>query len=428
MASSPPQDFDLIKAAEALLAGAKKLPAVSFSYSSPTTTETDAMRRQIAMTAKKIASEVAPAIDVVKSDWPVLADAAAWNIFMEWKVFDHIPLPNINPNGISFADLSKAVNAQESLIARIAGLLIATGKLRSVVGHPENVTHSRISPLYRSSHPASALAAVAFGNGMRPYAQWASYFAQYGRREPTSVNHTPFSFSWGHPDLSPWEIKALYPEYGSNFARSMKSRQIVGGDMKLTGPEALYDFSWVGQEAGKRKGEKVVVDVGGGLGQLLRDVVSSVEGVDANQCVLQDRSEVIDEAREAAAAGDEVMKDVVMMEHDFHTEQPVKGATVYLLRRILLDYPDEMATGILRRLAEAIPEDNHKARVIIMEERLLEMPTPMNRIVDMVMLNIGGKLRNEKTFGEIASAAGLKLAGYYAREGDQTCVVECARA
>lgn len=99
-----------------------------------------------------------------------------------------------------------------------------------------------------------------------------------------------------------------------------------------------------------------------------------------------------------------------------------------MLRRILLDYSDYRAIGILRRLAEALPADNPKARVIIIEERLLETPTPHNSLVDMAMLNLGGKLRNEAKFREIASAAGLKVVGYFVREGDPKCVVECAKA
>lgn len=101
---------------------------------------------------------------------------------------------------------------------------------------------------------------------------------------------------------------------------------------------------------------------------------------------------------------------------------------MYLLRRILLDYPDELAVRILRRLADALPADDPKARIIIMEERLLETPTPLNCIVDLVMLNIGGKLRNEAMFGELAAAAGLRMVGFYASKSDATCVVECAKA
>jgi len=210
-------------------------------------------------------------------------------------------------------------------------MLIAVGKLLPGP-QPGHVRHSRVSPFYMSSNPARDITAVAVGNGFKAYARWPEYFARYGRREPPSVTHTPFSFAWGHPELPPWEVKALFPEYAASFARSMKSRQIVGGDMKLVGSEALYDMSWLGEEARRRAAggdddsAVVAVDVGGGLGQLLRDIVASVPGIAPGQCVLQDRKEVIEEAAAAAtAAGDGVIREARLMEHDFHTEQPVKG-------------------------------------------------------------------------------------------------------
>ncbi|KAK4153449.1 Demethylsterigmatocystin 6-O-methyltransferase [Chaetomidium leptoderma] len=427
MASS--SAFNLVQAAEALLERAKKLAAVT----NPGDDGNElALRRSIAQTAKKIAFETAPKIDVVKADWIVIAEVAAWNIFIDWKAFDHIPLQG----HISIPDLARALNAQESLVARISALLLATGKLLPGP-YPHTLSHSRISPLYLTTNPVSALCTVAIGNGMKPYAHWPEYFRAHGRREPAGQTDTPFGFGWGHPELPPWEVKALYPDYARCFARSMRSRQMVGGDTVVVGEGALYDLSWVGREAAAEGGDEdeeggggggggvVVVDVGGGLGQLLKDVLRDVEGVRPGQCVLQDRREVIEEAR---AVGGGELDGVVMMEHDFHEEQPVKGALVYLVRRILLDYSDTLAAGILRRLAEALPADNPKARVIIMEERVLDVPTPQNCIVDLVMLNLGGKLRNEAMFRDLAAAAGLEVVGYYARDTDSMCVVECARA
>ncbi|KAK0648183.1 S-adenosyl-L-methionine-dependent methyltransferase [Cercophora newfieldiana] len=357
---------------------------------------------------------------MVNLEWLMMTDIATWRLFMEWKAFDHIPVGG----SVAISDLAQALGAQESLVARLANFLVATGRLRSgeIPGH---IRHSRVSPLYMSSHPVSDLNAVAIGNGFKSWLSWPEYFERYGRREAPDVTHTPFSFAWGHPELPPWEVKALYPEYAAQFARTMKSRQIVGGDMKLTGPAALYDFSWLAEEAkGRGANEPVVVDVGGGLGQLLRDLLAAVPGVSGRQCILQDRKEVLEEA---AAVGDAVLDDVVMMEHDFHTKQPVRGASVYLVRRILLDYPDALATGILKQLADALPADNPRARVIIMEEQLLTPPTPHNRSVDMMMLSIGGKLRDEKAMRSVAAQAGLSIK-YHARPGDPTCVVECWRA
>lgn len=107
----------------------------------------------------------------------------------------------------------------------------------------------------------------------------------------------------------------------------MRAREMAGGNTVVVGPGALYDMAWVGVEAAAEaaRGDgvsvaPVVVDVGGGLGQLVREVVREVEGLGAGQCVLQDRREVIEEAR-----GGEGLEGVVMMAHDFHEEQPVKG-------------------------------------------------------------------------------------------------------
>ncbi|KAJ4288350.1 hypothetical protein N0V88_007388 [Collariella sp. IMI 366227] len=294
---APNAKFDLVAAAEFLLEQAQMLTLVA-----KTGPEGDelALRRRIAQLAKKIAFETAPPIDVVKSDWVVLANVAAWNLFIDWKAFDYIPLDGY----ISIADLARAINAQESLVG-------------TPLLHPPPLPHL---PLYLTTNPISALATVAVGNGMKPYAHWPAYFRKYGRH----------------------------------------------------------------------------------------------------------RKEVVNEAREKARENG--LEGVLMMEHDFHEEQPVKGALVYLLRRVLLDYSDSLATNILRRLADALPADNPRARVIIMEERLLDIPTPQNCIVDLVMLNLGGKLRNSAMFEDIAGRAGLKVVGYHTRDGDPSCVVECAKA
>src|SRR5689334_4641031 len=62
--------FDLVQAAEALLKSAKKLAAVTNPGDDGNNLD---LRRRIAQTAKKIAFETAPKIDVVKSDWIVVS-------------------------------------------------------------------------------------------------------------------------------------------------------------------------------------------------------------------------------------------------------------------------------------------------------------------------------------------------------------------
>lgn len=68
MASS--HGFDLVKAAEALLENAKTLAAATKPGEDDNELE---LRRSIARTAKKIAFETAPKIEVVKADWIVVS-------------------------------------------------------------------------------------------------------------------------------------------------------------------------------------------------------------------------------------------------------------------------------------------------------------------------------------------------------------------
>jgi hypothetical protein len=62
--------FDLVAAAEKLLAQAKMLAAVRDSSE---VANEEALRRSIAETARKIALETAPPLDIVKSDWFVVS-------------------------------------------------------------------------------------------------------------------------------------------------------------------------------------------------------------------------------------------------------------------------------------------------------------------------------------------------------------------
>jgi len=103
------------------------------------------------------------------------------------------------------------------------------------------------------------------------------------------------------------------------------------------------------------------------------------------------------------------------------------GALVYILRRILHNWDDEACVTILSHLAEALP-DNPKARVILAEPRRKCPPDPFNAIVDTVMLNIGGKVRNEILLAPIVNAAGLKIVGAHYEADDEGHVIECAKA
>lgn len=95
-----------------------------------------------------------------------------------------------------------------------------------------------------------------------------------------------------------------------------------------------------------------------------------------------------------------------------------------MLRRVLNDWPDTNVTTILSHLAKALPDDA-RARVLIVEPKKISPPKPQNAIVDLVMLNIGGKLRDRDLLEPLVVAAGMKIVAYH--EDEETHAVECAK-
>ncbi|KAK7941622.1 uncharacterized protein PG986_014009 [Apiospora aurea] len=84
-------------------------------------------------------------------------------------------------------------------------------------------------------------------------------------------------------------------------------------------------------------------------------------------------------------------------------EQPTKGAL------------------ILRNVRAACTADSS---VLIAEYLRPEQPSAYTSTVDMFILNIGGKVRSEKAFGELAAKAGLKITSVARHATTESAVVE----
>ena len=102
-----------------------------------------------------------------------------------------------------------------------------------------------------------------------------------------------------------------------------------------------YDFASLG--AG------TIVDVGGSHGQVS---IALADKYPELKCVVQDLPDTI---KGLEGKVPEHLKGRVQgMEYDFLTEQPVKGADVYLFRWILHDWSDKYCVTILKSLVPAL--------------------------------------------------------------------------
>lgn len=198
-------------------------------------------------------------------------------------------------------------------------MLVATGRLTHA--GPGLVSHSKFSPMFKADNHAGNLFRVMFEHGLRGYTHWNDYFSDYGNREPTHATHNPFTYSWGHPDLSVWAILEQDPEKQRVFDAGMGSENSIS--QRYGGPTEIFNFGWVAEAAATAKGA-LLVDVGGNRGKTVQAILEAVPGIPRERCIVQDLPEVIDGA---IKDGNLDLRGIQMIGHNFNKEQPVKGMT-----------------------------------------------------------------------------------------------------
>lgn len=151
-----------------------------------------------------------------------MGEVAALNQFMVWELFDLIP----HEGAISYLDLAQHIHADVALVdettdpkshdrktdnlARLGGMLVSTGRLvQPSSGH---VAHSSTSHLFKSDSPPGNWLRFLFDHGLRGYTHWQDYSAENNNREPATVTHNPFTFSWGHPSKTVWDVVDMAEE------------------------------------------------------------------------------------------------------------------------------------------------------------------------------------------------------------------------
>jgi SAM-dependent methyltransferase len=158
---------------------------------------------------------------------------------------------------------------------------------------------------------------------------------------------------------------------------------------------------------------RVVVDVGGGTGMLLAEILRSQPHI---RGVLVDLPRVVERSTSVfAAAG--VADRVTTVGQSFFEPLPA-GADIYLLKSVLSDWADEEARSLLRRCADA---SRPSGRVV-----LLNGVTPHERASPelLMMVLVGGKDRTLSQFRDLAREAGLEVRTA-ARQTSGRFIVEC---
>jgi hypothetical protein len=143
---------------------------------------------------------------------------------------------------------------------------------------------------------------------------------------------------------------AKFPGRPEQFARAMSLFSMGPG---YSPRWLLENYPWKSLTTG------TVVDVGGSKGEYSIAIAQKYPRI---KIIIQDLPDVVQRAQLSVPA--ELSDRVHFMDHDFFTEQPVKGADVYLMRWILHDWSDEYAIRILRAF---IPALKNEAKIVLHE-------------------------------------------------------------
>ncbi|KAK5128868.1 hypothetical protein LTR85_000201 [Meristemomyces frigidus] len=167
----------------------------------------------------------------------------------------------------------------------------------------------------------------------------------------------------------------------------------------------------------KAKSDEVqLVDVGGGKGHdiaLFRQRFPDLAG----RLILQDLPRTFSSLTEKPPG-------VELMEHDFFTEQPVKGARVYFLRSIMHDWADEECIKILGHIVAAMHPE--KSRILIDDFVVPDTKVDwLTASLDMCMwLFFSGIERTMSQWQRLFDVVGLEVVDVWSTRLSRSNVVE----
>lgn len=185
-------------------------------------------------------------------------------------------------------------------------------------------------------------------------------------------------------------------------------------------PAVCFDFPW------EAVGSKTIVDVGAGVGGMSFELATRYPKL---QFIVEDRPVILQQAEAfwSSSLPDAVQNNRVrFVPHDFFSEQPIKGADMYILRHIMHDWADDECVTILKSLRGAMASES----LVLIADNVMQTtagsphlkaappPLPANyglahsfaNLHDLFMFVMfkGGE-RTAGEFAALAARAGLKL-------------------
>lgn len=279
----------------------------------------------------------------------------------------------------SVEDLANAAGAQAQPLYRVLRCLATVGIFEET--KPARFKLTPLAATLRSGVPGSMRALALMTGSRYQEASWSELL------HGVKTGETPFRRAHG---TSLFEYLAQHPEDLQVFSEAMTNVSMTENPAIA----AAYKFARA----------RLVVDVGGGNGSLLRAVLEAnpkLRGVHFDQPLVSARAR-----QDAYLTAPGVAGRCEFAAGSFFEAVP-PGGDAYLIKRVLHDWSDGQAAKILGNCRAAM---NAKGVVLVMDSVILPGNSPdRGKLLDVQMLAIGGRERTRRDFAAVFKDAGLRL-------------------
>ena len=290
------------------------------------------------------------------------------------RVMIELRIPDLLADGArSVDDLATATQSDADALYRVMRLLAPEGVFNEIATRQFKLTE--VGAVLRSdqSGPSDFIRMI----------NSEAYLAFEQLLHSVRTGKPAFDKVFGSPRFD-WLSK--HPEQAALFQRAMVALGQAGNEAVAE----AYDFSPFSR----------VVDVGGGHGQLLSEILARNPHLSG---VLFDLPSGVAAAHEGVG-GDLPRTEIVA--GDFFESVP--NGDVYVIKKVIHDWDDGRAVTILRNCRKAMQPDGK----VLVAETLVPPGDEPNQIkgIDVVMLAVtGGLERTEAQYQNLFAAAGLRL-------------------
>lgn len=324
--------------------------------------------------------------------------------------------------------IASATGAEYDFTLRIMRALASVGLFHQV--DEETYAHTPVSRMW--TNPAAQASLTYWEDTARTLLQFTPYFAKYGFKSPSDPMNTPVAFARGEQDTDVFTLMSR------DLASLETFQKVMSIASKMSAKELCDTFRFDTLKTGDGDDGVVLVDVGGGKGQTLYEILEAFPQMQG-RVVLEDLQVVLDTGTLVSEKGDRVK----LQPYDFFKDvQPVKGslaphavqlvkidcfetgAAAYLYKWVFHDWPDDYCLTILANLAPAMR--GHASSKLLVCDLVLpdKNPSSLKALRDINMMQCSGKERSVKQWHTLLNKAGFRIVEIHGLGNQMNSVIE----